>query len=80
MKQIKVVLAGLGFGSCFLPIVYIMARLMGENGIAAVQAVADVLTLLLAVPIIKTVFRRIDNAEEEYLREQTSAAKQEALA
>ncbi len=39
-------------GTCFLPVVYPMAWLWGSNGVAASQAVADILTLLLAVPII----------------------------
>ena len=56
-------------GTCFLPIVYIMARLLGENGIAAVQAVADCLTLVLAVPILRVVFRRIQDAEDALLPE-----------
>lgn len=50
-------------GSCFLPILPIMAFLAGENGIAAVQATADILSMFIAIPIIRTVHRRIDEAE-----------------
>lgn len=38
-------------GTCFIPIVHLMAWLLGEQGVAGVQAVADVLSLLLAIPI-----------------------------
>ena len=46
-------------GSCFLPIVYPMAWLFKANGVAAVQAVADVLTLCLAIPLIRKVLREV---------------------
>ena len=52
-------------GSCFLPILPVMAYFGGENGIASVQAVADILTMFIAIPIIRTVKRRIDAAEAE---------------
>lgn len=52
-------------GSCFLPILPIMALLGGENGIAAVQAAADALTMLIAIPIIRIVLRRISEAERQ---------------
>ena len=70
--------AGLGFvkgalvlstarqGSCFLPIVFPLAYAFQENGVAAVQAVADVLSLFLAVPIIRYVMKRVKKAEEEW--------------
>jgi len=51
-------------GSCFLPILYPMAYLMGEMGIVSVQAVADVLTLLLAVPIIFRVLHQVRQAQQ----------------
>ena len=46
-------------GTCFLPIVYPMALLWGAAGVAAVQAVADILSMTLAVPIIRKVKRQI---------------------
>ena len=67
--------AGLGFagkafllatarqGTCFLPILFPMAYFMGELGIVSVQAVADVLTLVLAVPIIRRVLRQVHQAQ-----------------
>ena len=51
-------------GSCFLPILYPMAYFMGELGIVSVQAVADVLTLLLAVPIIFRVLAQVRQAQQ----------------
>lgn len=46
-------------GSCFLPIVYPMAHWGGAYGIASAQAVADVLSLALALPIRKKMLRYI---------------------
>ncbi len=46
-------------GTCFLPLVYPMAWLWGANGVASVQAVADVLTLFLAAPIMHGMKREI---------------------
>ncbi|MBD5163061.1 MAG: MATE family efflux transporter [Oscillibacter sp.] len=51
-------------GTCFLPIVYPMAYLWGANGVAAVQAAADVLTIALAVPIIRAMKRKIRQAAQ----------------
>ncbi len=53
-------------GSCFLPIVLPMALFWGSTGVASVQAVADVLTLALALPIIRRVLRMVRKKEEEY--------------
>ena len=50
-------------GTCFLPIVYPMAWLFGTTGVAAVQAVADGLSLALAVPIVRKVLGRVTQAE-----------------
>ena len=49
-------------GTCFLPIVYPMAGIWGANGVAATQALADALTLILAIPIIRSVKRKIREA------------------
>ena len=46
-------------GSCFLPIVYPLAWLFGANGVASVQAVADVLTLCLAYPLMRKVLKEV---------------------
>ena len=52
-------------GTCFLPVLYPMAIFMGELGIVSVQAVADVLTLALAVPIIFRVLRQVKQAQQD---------------
>lgn len=52
-------------GTCFIPIVYPLARFFGSTGVAAVQAVADVLSLALAVPIVYSVMNRVRRAEAE---------------
>ena len=49
-------------GSCFLPILYPMALLWGTTGIASVQAVADVLSLALAIPIALHMSKKIKAA------------------
>ncbi len=50
-------------GTCFMPIVFLMAQLWGAAGVASVQAVADVLTMFLAIPVICYVMRQIRQAE-----------------
>jgi len=49
-------------GSCFIPILYPMAFVFGAYGIASVQAVADVLSLVIAIPIGIYMSKRIKNA------------------
>ena len=49
-------------GTCFLPIVFPMAYFWGATGVAAVQAVADVLSIALAVPMVRQVKRMIHEA------------------
>ncbi len=50
-------------GSCFLPILYPMAFLWGEIGIVSVQAVADVLSLSMAIPIILYMMKKVRKAK-----------------
>jgi len=38
-------------GTCFIPILFPLAAYFGAYGVASVQAIADVLTLVLAIPI-----------------------------
>ena len=49
-------------GSCFLPILYPLAWIFGAYGVGAVQAAADILSLLLAIPIIRGLNRKINTA------------------
>jgi len=50
-------------GTCFLPILYPMTALWGAYGVASVQAVADVLTLILAIPIMFGMKKRVAAAQ-----------------
>ncbi|MDE7221616.1 MAG: MATE family efflux transporter, partial [Oscillospiraceae bacterium] len=52
-------------GTCFLPIVLPMAYFMGAAGVASVQAAADVLSIALAVPIIRRVRAQIREAAQQ---------------
>ena len=54
-------------GTCFLPIVYILARLLGAYGVASVQAVADVLSILLAIPLAVSMTKKIRTAMHNQL-------------
>ncbi len=59
-------------GICFLPIVWPLAHFFGANGVASVQAVADVLSVFLAIPmlrIVRNMIRTEENAEGNALRE-----------
>ncbi|MBO5339579.1 MAG: MATE family efflux transporter [Oscillospiraceae bacterium] len=62
-------------GTCFLPILYPMSLLMGEIGIVSVQAVADVLTLVLAIPILYRVRGQIQDAQTAYEAELARQAR-----
>ena len=54
-------------GTCFIPIVYPLARFFGTVGVAAVQAVADALSLALAIPIMRGMLSKVRRAEAEDL-------------
>ena len=51
-------------GTCFIPVVYPLSWAFGATGVASVQAVADVLSLVLAIPIVRGVLGRVKQAEE----------------
>ncbi len=51
-------------GSCFIPILYPLAWLFGAYGVGSVQAVADVLTVALAIPILRSVNKKLHAAME----------------
>ena len=50
-------------GTCFLPILYPLAYLFGAYGIVSVQAIADVLSLAFAIPIIIATTKQIKTAQ-----------------
>jgi len=62
-------------GTCFIPIVYPMAWLFGTMGVASVQAVADALSLVLAIPIVRGVLNRVRQAEAQAMPD-TEALRQ----
>ena len=51
-------------GSCFLPILYPLAWIFDAWGVGSVQALADVLTLVLAIPILKGINKKLHAAME----------------
>lgn len=50
-------------GTCFIPIVVPMGKLWGADGLAGVQAVADILSLLLAVPLAIQMTRKVKSMQ-----------------
>ena len=54
-------------GTCFIPFVHIMAFLLGAYGVASVQALADVLSLALAFPLMISMKKKIRLAQESEL-------------
>ena len=59
-------------GTCFIPILYPLAFLFGAYGIACVQALADILTLILAIPILRKTRQAVNEAEQAWLAQQTA--------
>ena len=49
-------------GTCMLPVLYLLEALFGAYGLSAVQAVADLLSLTLAIPICIRVTKKIRTA------------------
>ena len=59
-----VLLATARQGTFFLPIVWPLAHFFGASGVASVQAVADFLSVILAIPMLRIVKKMIRDAEE----------------
>ena len=57
-------------GTCFLPILYPLAWIFGAYGIACVQAIADILSLVLAIPIMHKTKKSLNQAEKTWLAQQ----------
>ena len=62
-------------GTCMIPILYVMDRYMGEYGVVSVQAVADVLSLALAVPMAIYMIRKIKKARLLHEKEEAYAVQ-----
>ena len=58
------VLATARQGSCFLPILYPLTWIFAEYGVGSVQALADVLTMALAIPIMISMNKKLREAME----------------
>ena len=56
-------------GSCFIPILYPLAWLFAGYGLASVQAAADILTLVLAIPIAISMTKKIKAAQQAQLQQ-----------
>lgn len=54
-------------GSCFIPLLFPLSALFGAFGLCYVQAGADILSLVLAVPIAIYMTKKIRNAEKELI-------------
>ncbi len=52
-------------GSCFIPLLYPMTALWGAYGVAAVQSVADILSLAIALPICIYMLKKIKAAKQQ---------------
>ena len=50
-------------GTCFLPILFPLAWIFEAYGVASVQAVADVLTMVLAIPLAISMNKKIKTAQ-----------------
>ncbi len=61
-------------GTCFLPIVYPLSHFFGSVGVASVQAVADILSLLLALPLVRSISRQVRQAQDQQNSEQLEQA------
>lgn len=58
-------------GYVFIPVAVIAPMLFGVNGVAATQAIADLVCLAIAVPLTIRAFHIIDNHEKEIANETT---------
>ena len=56
-------------GTCFIPVLYPLVYFFRATGIVSVQAVADILSLALAIPIAMKVSRQIKAAREAQTKE-----------
>ena len=54
-------------GTCFIPILYPLALLLGSTGVASAQAAADVISLAMAFPIMAMMNKKIRQAEQTIL-------------
>ncbi|MGN0976944.1 MAG: MATE family efflux transporter [Faecousia sp.] len=53
-------------GYVFIPVAIILPMLLQETGVAAAQAVADLICLFIAIPLTRKAYRMIDEKELEF--------------
>lgn len=61
-------------GSCFIPFLHLLAHFFGAYGVASAQALADVLSLAIAIPIIIYMMKKIKQAENSLLQKKELSA------
>ena len=66
-------------GTCFIPFVHLISYLFKAVGVASVQAVADLLSLVLAIPVLVHIQKKLTAAEKE-LQEQPAVSVSPVLA
>ena len=59
-----IILATARQGTCFIPFVFLLNALFGEYGILSIQAVADLLTIVLALLVLRRAMHRVKAAEQ----------------
>jgi putative MATE family efflux protein len=61
-------------GYCFLPVLWLLPMVLGVNGLAATQAVADLLTLAVIIPLCRRAYRLADALPAEGEIDQSGGA------
>jgi Na+-driven multidrug efflux pump len=61
-------------GTCFIPFVHLICYLFKAVGAASIQALADVLSLALAIPVLRRTMKRVADAEKQQESESIPAA------
>lgn len=59
-----VILATARQGTCFIPFVFLLNALFHEYGILSIQAVADLLSIILAVVVLRKAMKKVRAAEQ----------------
>ena len=49
---------------CYIPCLIVLSLTLGEYGLAGAQAAADVLSMVIAVPLVISLFKKIKLVEE----------------
>lgn len=52
-------------GTCFIPLIFPFAKYFGAVGVSSVQAAADLLSLVIILPVLKQVLKKIELTSEK---------------